>query len=320
MYEEARVSLIAWMDTSPDEQRRVREIVALFADKGTLDELGIGQIRDAFSDCMFPGTSTIQTRARYLLFVPWLYQRAAKSSARGSVRRRGEGEERRFITTMKFANQSEGLIGRQAGVNVRTLPSAIYWSALARYGILTSPLSIDQVGAPARVINEADELVDRIVGDWCPTLPPPPPSFPHEVEGGFDLTAAEAGWLRDRILLAAPGHRRPLRGSLHPSARRRGWTMGRGCPRIETVDRASRRAPHLREPPNQRVFGADRCRRPLGAPQVLGCAYLCALAYPADGAGLGLWLRIVDGAHLRLAGDGQPSTHRRLPDFHHVAR
>lgn len=199
------MSLIAWMDTSPDEQRRVREIVALFADKGTLDELGIGQIRDAFSDFMFPGTSTIQTRARYLLFVPWIYERAAKSSAKGTVRRRGEAEERRFITTMKLANQSEGLIGRQAGVNVKTLPSAIYWSALVRYGILTSPLSLDQIGSPARLVTGADELVDRIVGDWSPTLPAPPPTFPQEVEGGFDLTAEEASWLRDRIMLAAPG-------------------------------------------------------------------------------------------------------------------
>ena len=198
------MSLIAWMDTSPDEQRRVREIVALFTDKGTLDELGIGQVRDAFSDSMFPGASTIQTRARYLLFVPWLYQRAAKSSAKGSVRRRGENEERRFISTMKLADRSEGLIGRQAGVSVKTLPSAIYWSALVRYGILSSPLSIDQVGSPARVITGADELVDRVVGDWSPTLPPPPPSFPQEIAGGFDLTRDEADWLRDRIVLAEP--------------------------------------------------------------------------------------------------------------------
>lgn len=41
---------------------------------GTLDELGIGSIRDTFSDELFPGTSTIQTRARYFLFVPWIMQ------------------------------------------------------------------------------------------------------------------------------------------------------------------------------------------------------------------------------------------------------
>ena len=41
----------------------------------TRDELGIGSVRDAFADMLFPGTSTIMTRARYFLLVPWTYQR-----------------------------------------------------------------------------------------------------------------------------------------------------------------------------------------------------------------------------------------------------
>ena len=36
-----------------------------------LDELGIGLIRDGFSDLFFPGTSTIQTRAKYFFIVPY---------------------------------------------------------------------------------------------------------------------------------------------------------------------------------------------------------------------------------------------------------
>ena len=39
------MSLIAWLDVSAEEQRRVRELVAMFSDKSTLDELGIGQVR-----------------------------------------------------------------------------------------------------------------------------------------------------------------------------------------------------------------------------------------------------------------------------------
>ena len=37
-----------------------------------------GVIRDVFSDLLFPGISTIQTRARYFLIVPWIYQRHEK--------------------------------------------------------------------------------------------------------------------------------------------------------------------------------------------------------------------------------------------------
>ncbi|CAN5415544.1 hypothetical protein BH20CHL6_BH20CHL6_08750 [soil metagenome] len=56
------------------------EVIDHFRDKGTLDELGFGTIRDSFSDHFVPGISTLQTRARYLLFVPWLYQRIEREN------------------------------------------------------------------------------------------------------------------------------------------------------------------------------------------------------------------------------------------------
>src|ERR1700732_3575593 len=52
-------------DFSREDQRRMREIVNLFTQSESRDELGIGQVRDAFSDSLFPGTSTLHTRARY---------------------------------------------------------------------------------------------------------------------------------------------------------------------------------------------------------------------------------------------------------------
>jgi hypothetical protein len=42
-------------------------------------ELGIGSIRDGFADILFPGTSTIQTRVRYFLFIPWMYDALEKN-------------------------------------------------------------------------------------------------------------------------------------------------------------------------------------------------------------------------------------------------
>ena len=50
-------SLFAWMDHSEAERRRTLDIVALFRDHTTRDELGIGTVRDAFADLFFPGTS-----------------------------------------------------------------------------------------------------------------------------------------------------------------------------------------------------------------------------------------------------------------------
>jgi hypothetical protein len=51
------------------------DVVDLFREHDTRDELGIGSVRDAFADMLFPGTSTIMTRARYFLLVPWTYQK-----------------------------------------------------------------------------------------------------------------------------------------------------------------------------------------------------------------------------------------------------
>jgi len=64
------VSSIGWIDFSSTDRKRVHEVLALMKEPGTLDELGFGQLRDAYADTLFPGFSTIQTRARYFLAVP----------------------------------------------------------------------------------------------------------------------------------------------------------------------------------------------------------------------------------------------------------
>ncbi|WP_374059104.1 DUF6361 family protein [Salinibacterium sp. NG253] len=56
----------------------MREIVNLFSDRDSRDELGIGQIRDVLSHTLFPGTSTLLTRARYMLLIPRALTAAAK--------------------------------------------------------------------------------------------------------------------------------------------------------------------------------------------------------------------------------------------------
>lgn len=65
-------STFAWLDHSESDRRKALDIVDLFREQDTRDELGIGTVRDALADSLFPGVSTIQTRAKYLLFIPWL--------------------------------------------------------------------------------------------------------------------------------------------------------------------------------------------------------------------------------------------------------
>jgi Family of unknown function (DUF6361) len=198
--------MIAWLDTSSDEQRRVRELIALFAQSESRDELGIGQVRDAFSDLLFPGTSVIQTRARYFLFIPWIFRHGAQRGRRGpQLKAWADRQERKLIESLRGTGQVEGLIGRRAGPAVKTLPSAIYWSGLLRYGILTRDVASDQLdGTRLDPGADADEMAVRSVGDWDPTLPATPAEYPRSVDGGFDLTSQESTWLRERILTAAP--------------------------------------------------------------------------------------------------------------------
>ena len=54
-------STLSWLDSTERERRAVLELVSALNEPGTLDELGIGSIRDTIADALFPGTSTIQT-------------------------------------------------------------------------------------------------------------------------------------------------------------------------------------------------------------------------------------------------------------------
>ena len=61
--ESGPVSSLAWIDFAEAERQRSQRIMALFQERETRDELGLGGIRDSIADHLFPGTSTIQTAA-----------------------------------------------------------------------------------------------------------------------------------------------------------------------------------------------------------------------------------------------------------------
>ena len=50
-------SFVGWLDYSEAERRQVQEMLQLFTEKGTVDDLGVGTVRDAISNRLFPGTS-----------------------------------------------------------------------------------------------------------------------------------------------------------------------------------------------------------------------------------------------------------------------
>lgn len=201
-------SQIAWLDASPEEQRRVREVVQLFSQSETVDELGGRKIVITLADALFPGTSVLHSRARYLLFVPWFCQAAVgKKNPRSTL----DYYERRLIARFIEDDELEGLVGRDAGPRVKQLPSTMYWTALDAWGVLRWPGTIDQTlhrSAAARrsAPEDADELAGRSIAIWDAGVGTLPPGFPEEnIDGGFRLKHAEACWLRDRLLLHTDG-------------------------------------------------------------------------------------------------------------------
>ncbi len=203
-------SSLAWLDFSEAEQRRAREIVQLFTQRESRDELGIGVVRDAFSNLLFPGVSVIHTRARYFCLIPWMFTKAAERGRSGpKLLVWQERNERRLVETLRAGGDEEGLIGRQAGKAVKTLPSVIYWSSLQRYGILRVPATIEQVAAGAKrgvsIEDAITEQVDRSMGYWHPYLPEPPAGFPDVDQLDFELTDEESAWLRERVTGATEG-------------------------------------------------------------------------------------------------------------------
>ena len=70
------MSGLYWLASSERERQQAMELVTALRQKESRDELGIGTARDALADLLFPGTSTLHTRARYHLFIPWAYQTA----------------------------------------------------------------------------------------------------------------------------------------------------------------------------------------------------------------------------------------------------
>lgn len=200
-------SSIAWVDTTPAQHRAARELVSLFSQPDTRDELGVGQVRDVLSNLMFPGITVLQTRARYYLFVPWCYKVGVRRSGRtyATVADAAHAVERQLIRTLMKADDTSGLIGGRVGDSVVNLPSAMFWVGLEKFGIVRQSTGMGSIGARAVHIEGETEIVERTQRDWDPEMPEVPADFPRTVEGGFALRPDEAEWLAERILLAQ-GH------------------------------------------------------------------------------------------------------------------
>ncbi len=162
---------LGWIDFSKTDRDKVKSVLDLLGEKGVLDELGIAQIRDGFANLFFPGTTTIQTRAKYFLIVPYIFEDLRLNSTNdfSKLKKQLNDKERDcgkkflkineveednedsadyyLITDDDEVNDERGVIGKRSirqGKWVKRAPSSIYWAGLKKYGIFKKDISIEE--------------------------------------------------------------------------------------------------------------------------------------------------------------------------------
>lgn len=202
-------STLSWLDHDSEARERMDRVLALFEERGTMDELGLGAIRDAFSDRLFPGTSTIQTRLRYFLLIPWVYETLeSRSVGSDEIAETARELEYRITESLKGSDDQEGVFGREAGRRLKRLASDVYWGGLGEWGIRRYEGSksryheaMDAIYRHRRRLADQAENgeapADPFSRTWHPGLPEPPASFPEGLS--LALTREEAEYLRERV-------------------------------------------------------------------------------------------------------------------------
>lgn len=159
---------LGWVWLTQSERTAAQNSLSSAGPDGTRDELGFGVIHFAYADRFFPGTSVQHTSLRYIWFICWALQEMAERSAGGLFSNElfVEIEDRighRLIEKYGDGDRT-GIIGgrvlRKGGSPV-SKPSAIYWSALRTWGLLTPLKSTGAAPYRGDLIRHWDALTRR---------------------------------------------------------------------------------------------------------------------------------------------------------------
>lgn len=143
---------LGWVDYSREERETIKELLKVLGESGSLDELGVGIVRDSISDLLYPGTSVLHTRAKYYILIPELFKKAMKSGLTTSseVRNLINTDQDRIARALRRAidektgTKAAGIIGGRSDRGVKMKPTRIYWNALRTTEILcNSDMSFD---------------------------------------------------------------------------------------------------------------------------------------------------------------------------------
>lgn len=219
-------SSLGWIDFSSEHRARVKTVLDMLATPGVVDELGIGAIRDAFADFLFPGISTIQTRAKYFIIIPRIMKdyeqlpdRHRRHQSMADYLSQQEIRCRIRLVQKYGKKENLGIIGVSFGTRedreVQRQPSSVYWNGLRTFGILKTDLSLAEFchrygghrSSPRMLLEETrEERGDDADAD---DIPLSPVTQLPKAEDWLDrltitLSAAEGEFLHQLIAAAQP--------------------------------------------------------------------------------------------------------------------
>ena len=182
-------------------------------EQGTRDEIGFLLLHQGFADRFFPGTSVLQTRIRYALFVPWIYEGLIRLRRKGrdldAVRREQLLQLARRLKT--YGKEKTGVIGGDIIHQNRLSsqpPDLVYWSALKSWGMRLP--HVDSTGDALRRIAERSKTaptdddegdLDQLGNtDVFQVLADAPDGWDNpDSPLNFALLAKEKKYLRDKL-------------------------------------------------------------------------------------------------------------------------
>ena len=215
-------SQIGWIDFSPQQRNRVKKFMDLMGMGSVQDELGVGVIRDAMSNELFPGFSTLYTRAKYFFITPYiLLERDSKEKRNQSGKNYFTTAEINTNKTIKEFYKShskrvnESYFGKEKNDGkLKRQPSEIYWNGITKLHLVNTNASLDQLLLDKH--STMEELLSNNRGDDTakeqgenklinPVNVEYSTEWLHEVKkNGLTLSRIEAQTLRDRLKVYTP--------------------------------------------------------------------------------------------------------------------
>lgn len=210
---------LGFLTLNTQERSISNRVLQAIRDQQAIDELGIGRLRDAFSNELFPGMSTLQRHAKYFAVLPSLYFEVEKGSYNRIQDVRRKVIEMEVKLTRQLINWAEssgdgnyatGITGhdvveaaeRDYTKYVKYDPSYIYWNGLVTYDIVKTSGNIYQIllersktSGPEK--EEGDNGGQENVQLFSTSGEKY--DFDNATELSMKLTAKEARFIRDKI-------------------------------------------------------------------------------------------------------------------------